>query len=76
MLEAEYKKLFSVFLEKPTLVEDGILNKTTIDRLLQEHLSKKKDNGNRLWLLLNAEVWYLSFIKNQSVSDLKNTINS
>jgi len=29
-----------------------------IEELLAEHLAKKSDHGNRLWLLCNSEMWY------------------
>jgi hypothetical protein len=39
--------------------------------LVAEHLAGQADHGNRLWLLLNAEVWYLMHIKNVPVADLR-----
>jgi len=74
MLKEEYKQLFNVFLKEPTLVRDGLLNQGAINSLLTEHLDNKRDNGNRLWLILNAEVWYQMHIGNKSVSDLKQII--
>ncbi len=76
MLADEYKKLFSVFLKDSRLAADDYLQQTAINRLLAEHLNGKKDNGNRLWLLLNSEVWYRMFIKGQSREQLYQDIRA
>ncbi len=76
MLADEYKKLFSVFLKHSQLAADDYLQQATINRLLAEHLNGKKDNGNRLWLLLNSEVWYRMFIKGQSREQLYQDIGT
>ena len=62
MLRDEYSLLFRLFLENATLVSDGILQKVAVDRLLTAHRAGRMDHGNRLWLLLNAEIWYRIFI--------------
>jgi asparagine synthase (glutamine-hydrolysing) len=53
------------------LVRDGILRSEPMTALVAEHLSGKADHGNRLWLLLNAEVWYRMHIKNMSSEELQ-----
>ncbi len=37
--------------------------------LLGEHLGRKVDHGNRLWLLYNAEVWYRMTIEGLELSE-------
>ena len=75
MLKDEYKKLFEMFLKSPGLVKEGILNQSAIDLLLRQHLNNERDNGNRLWLILNAEVWYQMHIQNKSVSDIRDILD-
>lgn len=58
MLAAEFRHLFQIFLSDSHLVRDGYLRVEPIQKLLAEHLGKKADHGNRLWLLSNAEIWY------------------
>lgn len=58
LLAGEFKKLFETFLYDSHLVRDGYLRREPIEGLLAEHLGRKVDHGNRLWLLCNAEVWY------------------
>ena len=74
MLAGEYKTLFNAFLRKSTLADDDYLQQNRVNSLLQEHMSGSRDNGNRLWLLLNSEVWYKMFIKGQSKDNLYDTI--
>ena len=35
-------------------------------RLVDEHLLRHRDHGNRIWLLLSAEVWYRRYIGGRS----------
>lgn len=76
MLADEYKKLFQVFLRDSLLAKDDYLQQPAINELLAQHISAKKDNGNRLWLLLNSEVWYRMYIKQQAKSELYDAIRS
>ncbi|MHC4949054.1 MAG: asparagine synthase (glutamine-hydrolyzing) [Planctomycetota bacterium] len=66
MLRDEYRLLFDLFLGASTLARDGLLDQAAIDRLLREHLGGRVDHGNRLWLVLNSEVWYRMFIDGES----------
>ena len=76
MLADEYRTLFNVFLKESQLATDDYFQQATINELLAEHLSGKKDNGNRLWLLLNSEVWYRMYIKGQSKESLYEAIQT
>lgn len=66
LLNDEYRQMFAVFLKNPILVAAGLINAETVRLLLDEHLAGKADHGNRLWLLLNAEVWYRMLIEGHS----------
>ena len=73
LLADEYRLLFKVFLSNSRLVQEGYLNQSMINRMLQEYLNKKVDHGNRLWLLCNSEIWYRMYIDNEdkaAISDL------
>jgi asparagine synthase (glutamine-hydrolysing) len=76
MLAEEYKKLFNIFLKDAALAQNGYLNQAAIDDLLSQHLSGKRDNGNRLWLLLSSEVWYRMYIQGQGREELHHVIKS
>lgn len=74
LLKDEYKRLFSVFLEKPTLADAGLINGSKVQELLSQHLGQKADHGNRLWLLLNAEIWYRMLVDGSSRADIDESI--
>jgi asparagine synthase (glutamine-hydrolysing) len=58
LLGAQFQRLFPRVLAGSRLVDDGILRRDTIDRLLQADRDRAADHGVRLWLLVNAELWY------------------
>jgi asparagine synthase (glutamine-hydrolysing) len=76
MLASEFKLLFRIFLNNSSLVRDGFLNKSAIKNILADHISKKFDHGNRLWLLCNAEIWYRMYIEGQGKEQIKELIFS
>jgi asparagine synthase (glutamine-hydrolysing) len=73
MLRDEYEQLFDVFLARSALAEDEVLRQPAIDQLLGEHRAGRADHGNRLWLLVNSEVWYRMYIRGQSTAQLRET---
>lgn len=75
LLENEFKTLYVVLLQDSHLVKNGYLKAEAISNLLEEHIGKKIDHGNRLWLLCNAEIWYRMYIENKSRQSLKELLN-
>lgn len=70
LLKDEYQVLFQIFLKQSHLVRDGYFSQLPIDRLVGEYVNGLADHGNRLWLLLNSEVWYRMYIEGMSVEKL------
>ncbi len=62
VMDAELRELGAGMLRESALVRDGYLRGDRVQGLLDEHLRRKLDHGNRLWLLLSAEAWYRQFI--------------
>lgn len=58
VLRDEYRALYGQVLAESSLVGAGILRREPVRALLHAHLQGRADHGNRLWLLLNAELWY------------------
>ena len=48
-----------------SLAEDGYFKKSGLLRIYDDHFGGRIDHSNRLWMLLNLEVWYRLFMKNQ-----------
>jgi asparagine synthase (glutamine-hydrolysing) len=71
LLQQEYRLLYNRFLPDSQLVAAGILQRGPIDALLGAHLAGRADHGNRLWLLINAELWYRMMIQGGSRESLR-----
>jgi asparagine synthase (glutamine-hydrolysing) len=71
IMEEEVRSLAPTLLLGSELVRDGYLEGATVRRLVEEHLTRRRDHGNRIWLLLSAEVWYRRYIGGRSTVDLE-----
>jgi asparagine synthase (glutamine-hydrolysing) len=50
--------------------ERGIIDSAAVEQLLRDHARGQADGGDRLWSLLNLELWYRTFIDNQGAQVL------
>ncbi len=71
LLQEQYAHLYGACLRKSLLARDGVLDGAFMSRLVDEHTAQRADHGNRLWLLINAEVWYRMMILGQSREDVR-----
>jgi len=74
LLRDELDLLHRTFLPKSHLAEEGLLEPSGVAALLSEHQSGKADHGSRLWLLVNAEVWFRIFMEGASDGELRESI--
>jgi asparagine synthase (glutamine-hydrolysing) len=75
ILEGEVRALAPRLLLDSELVRAGYLRAERMKQLVDEHLSRRYDHGNRIWLLLSAEVWYRRYISRRSEADLEMEIS-
>lgn len=68
MAADELHDIFHAFLHDGRLIDDGLLRQQGVSDLLREHTNGVMDHGNRLWLLLNAELWYRAHILGESAT--------
>lgn len=71
IMDQEVRSLAPALLLRSELVRDGYLEGAGVRRLVDEHLARRRDHGNRIWLLLSAEVWYRRYIGGRSTADLE-----
>ena len=76
LLQPEYMRLYNLCLRDSELARAGVLEQKEIKRLVQEHVRRSHDHGNRLWLLINAELWYRMMILQQSREDLREELTA
>jgi asparagine synthase (glutamine-hydrolysing) len=70
LLADEFRYLFEAFLSNSHLVQAGYLEEEPIKELLGQHVQRKVDHGNRLWLLCNSEIWYRMAIEGWTKAQL------
>jgi len=71
LLADEFRRLHDVLLRDASLVRDGYLDAAGIEALLREHLEKRRDHGQRLWLLCTAEIWYRLLIEQRDLAEVQ-----
>jgi asparagine synthase (glutamine-hydrolysing) len=71
IMDEEVRTLAPALLLNSDLVRDGYFEAAPVRRLVDEHLKRYRDHGNRIWLLLSAEVWYRRYIGGRSMEDLE-----
>jgi asparagine synthase (glutamine-hydrolysing) len=76
VLKDEYREMYATYLQDSELVRAGVLARAPIQNLLHEHLSGRVDHGNRLWLLINSEIWYRMMILGQSKQEIRGSAMS
>jgi asparagine synthase (glutamine-hydrolysing) len=74
LLQSEYAQLYTSCLQDSRLVRDRILDGAFMLQLIDEHAQRRADHGNRLWLLINAELWYRMGMLGQSREDLRSEL--
>lgn len=71
ILKREYRHLYDRLLSDSSLVAAGVIRRDTIRELVNAHVAGRADHGNRLWLLVNAEIWYRMMILGSSRESLQ-----
>ena len=51
-------------------VERGLFVPSMVRRLAEEHRAGVRGHGNRLWLLVNLEIWQRIFLDGEDVADV------
>jgi asparagine synthase (glutamine-hydrolysing) len=74
LLKGELNTLYDLFLRDMELAKDGILRQSPVNQMLDQHRHGKQDHGNRLWLMVNSEVWYRMCIQGQSQEDMEGQV--
>jgi asparagine synthase (glutamine-hydrolysing) len=76
LLADEFRFLYRTFLKDSRLVSKGYIDPSVVNVMLKEHLEKKSDHGQRLWLLCNAEIWYRMYIEGLGKDNLKQVLEN
>jgi asparagine synthase (glutamine-hydrolysing) len=56
--------------------ERGIVDPPAVDRLLRDHAAGRTDGWDRIWSLLNLELWYRTFIDQDGIQTLPEPVST
>jgi len=57
-------------LTEPRTLERGLFRPESIRRMFDEHKAGYRDHGNRIWRLLNLELWFRVCVEREPLDDL------
>jgi asparagine synthase (glutamine-hydrolysing) len=64
----ELRDVFGDILGSSTARQRGYFNRRFVDRVLQEHLTGKRDHALRLWQLVVFELWHRQYVDQAAVA--------
>jgi len=74
-MRSELAEFLKNLFKRSRFIDMGIFNQSYVLKILNEHLTGKRDHNFRLWILLNLEIWYRLYFENESVESTRNFIN-
>ncbi|HEX5055629.1 MAG TPA: asparagine synthase (glutamine-hydrolyzing) [Gammaproteobacteria bacterium] len=69
-LRGPFHRLVREFVTGGRAAERGLFDAAYLRRLAEEHRNGRADHGDRLWLLMNLEIWQRVFIEGEVPADL------
>ncbi len=55
---------------EPRTLERGLFRIEALERLFAEHTAGHRDHGNRIWRLLNLELWFRVCVEGEPIADI------
>jgi len=69
-LRGRFRPVVEEFVLGPRAAARGFFHPAALRRLAEEHLSGARDRGDRLWLLVNLEMWQRIFLEGEQPCDV------
>jgi asparagine synthase (glutamine-hydrolysing) len=69
-LRGPFLFLLYEFVSSPRTLKRGLFNPAYVHRLVDEHRLGIRDHGDRLWLLMNLEIWQRIFIDGEHQTEV------
>jgi asparagine synthase (glutamine-hydrolysing) len=61
-LRGELRQLPATVLLDRRALDRGMFRRSAVEKLISDHLDRKADNSNRIWALVQLELWFQTFI--------------
>jgi asparagine synthase (glutamine-hydrolysing) len=74
LLDSEFRAMYAGLFRDSALVNDGYLSASGLMALVAEHAAGRQDHGQRLWLLVSAEMWYRLFLRGEHASSVERAL--
>ena len=68
-LAGPYQENLQRLLLEPRTLARGLFHPEAIKRLFAEHAAGRRDHGNRIWRLLNLELWFRTCVEREARTD-------
>jgi asparagine synthase (glutamine-hydrolysing) len=69
-LRTAFSPIVDEFVLSERTARRGLLSASVLRRMVERHRSGVEDHGDRLWLLVNLEIWHRMFIDGESARDV------
>ncbi len=69
-LRSAFSPIVDEFVLSERVLQRGLLSRDGLRRLAERHREGSEDHGDRLWLLVNLEIWHRMFIDGESARDV------
>jgi asparagine synthase (glutamine-hydrolysing) len=69
-LAGPFQESLQRLLTEPRTLARGLFRPEALNRLFAEHAAGSRDHGNRIWRLLNLELWFRACMEDELVTDL------
>jgi len=66
----EYRRVLDEFVLGPRAARRGLFNRESVAQLVTEHARREGGHAERLWALVNLEIWHRLFIDGESADDV------
>ena len=64
----EWRSQIEEYVLSPRALERGLFEPEALRRLVAEHDAREADHSERLWSLLNLELWHRIFLEGEAVA--------
>ena len=72
-LANQFRPMVDEFVLSPRAIERGLFNPAAVQQMVSEHVSGQSRHGDRLWLLVNLEIWQRIFRDGETPDRLMDT---
>lgn len=74
-MQNDLKYFLRNIVKQSRFIENQIFDRDYISRMIEEHITGKRDHNFRIWIFINLEIWYRIYFENESIDSMTEFIN-